>query len=138
MFNCQFIPLSFLCCLYFMVLPKESYAVFWCSKVVLHTLIKCLLDTNIKPTIPFTYDKVEEFIRRFECAQDADCTPKPWHILKPKIRLLRTYVGCMEQWETNIATKILREYYCRKKLANYLPNDLEMYYVQLLPPEAPK
>ena len=121
------------------MLSKESYAVFWCSDVLLHTLIKCLLQTNIKPTLPYTYDKVEEFVRRFECANEADCIPKPWDILKkPKIRLIRSYVNCMEHWEPNIATKILREYYCREKLANYLPNDLKMYWIHLLLSEIPK
>ena len=131
------------------MLSKESYAVFWCSDVLLHTLIKCLLDTNIKPTIPFTYDKVEEFIRRFECAQDADCTPKPWEILRPKIQTLRNFVECMDdipalpedlQTVGNVGTSYaIREYLCRKTLTNNLPYDLyRLYHKKLLPPNTLK
>ena len=140
MLKCRFIIVAF-----FHFLFSESTAEFWCAENQLVSLIECLLDTNIKNPVPWTYDKIEEFQRRFECAKDADCTPKPWEIFRPKIQTLRNFVECMDDIPTlpedlksvgNVGTSYaIREYRCRKTLTYSLPFDLiRLYHMKLLPP----
>ena len=137
MFKCRFVIVCFTVFFY-----RESNAEFWCAENHLHSLIECLVDTDIKNSVPSTNKEIEEFELRFECAKNADCTPKPWDIFRPKIQTLRTFVGCMDSIqllhtiEEGSVSSIKEEYFCRKKLTYSLPYDLyRLYHKQLLPPD---
>ena len=70
---------------------------------------------------------------RIECAQKAQCLSKPWDILDPDMKTLRTYVDCMEMEDLSMAEQLIREISCRQFLAENLPGHLKFYYTQLLP-----
>ena len=112
------------------LLSHQSFAFAWCNDDKLETLIKCLVKTfDVE-------DWTEQLNERLACVKIAYCTPRPWDHLDYKSGLVRNFAECMETIPGThsvhgtaqlIKMQKIKDYICRKNLADDLPAGMRFY-----------